>query len=245
MAGLIDGQRRDGRGIDELRKVQFIPDVNPYAEGSVEVCFGQTKLLCTASIEEEIPRWMEPDSGGWITAEYGMLPRSTHTRMKREAAAGKQGGRTLEIQRLIGRALRRAIDLKALGGITIRLDCDVVVADGGTRTAAISGGWVALNLALNKAKAKGVVPAELALTHIAAVSVGKVSGELCLDLCYDEDANAQFDLNLVFDERNDIIEVQGTAEQGVINVGELNELITLGQLGARQIIEAQKQALRG
>ena len=222
-----------------MRDVRIVSGVNPYAEGSVEVRFGNTKLLITASVEEEVPRWMEQGSGGWITAEYGMLPRATHTRSRREAASGKQGGRTLEIQRLIGRALRAAVDLKEIEGLTIRLDCDVLTADGGTRTAAISGGWVALHQAIEWCKKKKMVAVDTELRGIAAVSLGIVDGEPRLDLCYEEDSAAEFDLNVVMNGDLSLIEVQGTAENGDISREDLNTLITLAEKGVREVFEIQ------
>lgn len=220
------------------------PGVSPYAEGSVEVSFGNTKVLVTASVEQETPRWMVPGSGGWITAEYGMLPRSTHTRCRREAASGKQEGRTLEIQRLIGRALRAAVDLKKMDGITIRFDCDVIVADGGTRTAAISGAWVALAQAISWLQARGQA-VDLELKQIAAVSVGVVGGTEVVDLCYDEDSTADFDLNLVFTDNGELIEIQGTAERMSIPLASLQRLLGAGLTSCKEIMEIQRAAAAG
>ena len=240
----MNNKRLDGRLPDELRELRIVPGVSPYAEGSAEVNFGKTKLLVTASIEQEIPSWMPQGSGGWITAEYGMLPRSTHTRNKREAASGKQGGRTLEIQRLIGRSLRAAVDLSCLGPITIRCDCDVLCADGGTRAAAICGGWVALYEAVSWAVRQGLAPAQTRLMHVAAVSVGVVRGTACLDLCYEEDSQAEFDLNLVFTESFELVEIQGTGEKKTLALDSLRELIELGKRGAERIIAEQKEVIR-
>ena len=237
-------ERIDKRSAAELRNVSITSGVSPYAEGSAEVCFGETKVLVTASVEQETPRWMQEGSGGWITAEYGMLPRATHTRSRREASAGKQGGRTLEIQRLIGRALRAALDLSLLEGSTIKLDCDVIVADGGTRTAAISGGWVALHQALSWMKSEKLVPADLVVSHIAAVSVGVVDGTSVVDLCYEEDSSADFDLNLVFNGSTELIEIQGTAEKGAISRAALDELLDLGVAASKQIIDEQQRAIK-
>lgn len=218
--------------------------VSPYAEGSCEVAFGQTRVLCTATVENETPRWMKQgEETGWITAEYGMLPRATHTRSKREAASGKQGGRTLEIQRLIGRALRQAVDLSAIKGLTVRLDCDVLCADGGTRTASISGAWVALARALERAHEAGIIATMPRMTHIAAISVGKVAGEILLDLDYAEDSHADFDLNVVLNEHGGIIEVQGTGEKGAISEDELGALLRNARKGIAEIIELQKRTL--
>ncbi len=238
-------RRRDGRFYNELREIKFISGVNPYAEGSCEVNFGNTKLLCTATIEENVPDWLKGKGEGWITAEYGMLPRATHTRTKREAASGKQGGRTMEIQRLIGRALRQAVSLRSLGEVTIRLDCDVLCADGGTRCAGISGAWVALILALQEACRKKIIPTVPAVVPLAAVSVGVVEGRTILDLCYEEDSSAEFDLNLVFLEDGSLVEIQGTAEKKTLQFKDILPLIELGRMGAENIIKLSKQAVHG
>ena len=235
--------RPDGRKLDELRVITLAPQPCGYAEGAVEVAFGKTKILVTASIERELPKWIDKQGRGWITAEYGMLPRATHTRSRREAVSGKQGGRTLEIQRLIGRSLRQAVNLDLLGEMTIILDCDVLCADGGTRTAAITGGWLALAQALRFAERAGIVSAPVSLTQVAAVSVGMVNGRGALDLCYEEDSAAEFDLNLVFNERRELIEIQGTGERRAINTLELMQLIELGAAGIEKIFAAQLQAL--
>ena len=237
--------RVDGRSALELRPVSIVRGVNPYAEGSAEVCFGKTKLLITVSLEREVPPWMakDPNAGGWLTAEYGMLPRATHTRNKREAASGKQGGRTLEIQRLIGRALRAAVDLKKLPGLTLRFDCDVICADGGTRTAAITGSWVALYDAVAWAKAQGLVTSECEVNRVAAISLGFVRGELLVDLCYEEDSQADFDLNLVVDDRQRIIEVQGTAERSPLSQPQMNELLTRGMEATAKLMQLQQSAI--
>ncbi|MCB0345630.1 MAG: ribonuclease PH [Bdellovibrionales bacterium] len=231
-----------GRKPEQMREVRMIPGVSPYAEGSCEVSFGSTKVLCTASIEKEVPRWLVEQGGGWITAEYGMLPRSTHTRMGREAARGKQGGRTLEIQRLIGRALRRAVPLAQLSGLTIQVDCDVIVADGGTRTAAISGGWVAVFQAINWAKTNGLVSEDVVVSPVSAISVGVVGGSPVVDLCYEQDSSADFDCNLVFAQGGNLIEIQGTAEQDDISIAQLTELIDLGYKAAGEIFTIQTAA---
>ncbi len=235
--------RPDGRKSDELRPLTITAGVNPYAEGSARVECGRTQLLITASVEKEIPKWMTPEKGGWITAEYGMLPRSTHTRNKREAAQGKQSGRTLEIQRLIGRALRVAIDLKSLTGLTIRLDCDVLSADGGTRTAAISGGWVALYQAIRWAKSEGLVPPEYSVKQVAAISVGVFGGQPLVDLCYEEDSAADFDMNLVFDDSLRLVEIQGTAEKDSVSTDMLSKLLLLGESSARRIMKIQRSVV--
>lgn len=221
----------------------MIPGVNPYAEGSCEVSFGATKVLVTASVLREVPRWMENKGVGWITAEYGMLPRATHTRSTREASTGKQGGRTMEIQRLIGRALRQAVSPTLFPGITVRIDCDVLCADGGTRVASICGGWIALALALEWVKGQGLLTGPLVLEPIAAISVGVLEGVSILDLCYEEDSKAEFDLNLVFNGKGEVIEIQGTAEKRPLSSKQLTDLIGLGAQGIQHLIEIQKQAL--
>lgn len=236
-------QRSDGRAKTEMRSVVIVPGVNPYAEGSAEVRFGNTTVLITASVEREIPKWMDAPTRGWITAEYGMLPRSTHTRNRREASAGKQGGRTLEIQRLIGRALRQAVPLTQIPGITISLDCDVLVADGGTRTAAITGGWVALYQAIRWAQAQGLVDPAVEVAPVAAVSVGRFNGQSIVDLAYEEDSKAEFDLNLVFNGGQELIEIQGTAEGAPMAVASLNELLELGTRAATTLFEEQRRAV--
>jgi len=239
--------RSDGRAPNQLRPVSIRTAANPYAEGSAEIRFGKTQVLCCVSIEREVPAWMqragsEPKTG-WITAEYGMLPRATHTRNRRESSQGKQGGRTLEIQRLIGRALRRAIDLTLLPGLTVRIDCDVLVADGGTRTAAISGAWVALKQAIEWAHTNQLIAVLPPVKPIAAVSVGILEGRPLLDLAYDEDSAADFDLNVVADHEGRIIEIQGTGEKSDITRDELSRLIDLGFVGINSILEIQQAAL--
>ncbi len=230
--------RQDGRKNSELRPIEFVPGINPYAEGSCRAKFGATEVFVTATVERERPRWLGEGSGGWITAEYGMLPRATHTRSSREAVLGKQGGRTMEIQRLIGRALRAAVQLNALGEVTIRIDCDVLCADGGTRVASICGGWVALVHALKKLSYAGnIIP-------IAAISLGVVGGELLVDLSYEEDSKAEFDLNLVCNGSFELIEIQGTAERGPVTGGSLQEMVSLGRTAAERIISLQQDAVR-
>lgn len=238
-----NGTRVDGRAAVELRPFTIGSGVNPYAEGAVEVRCGQTVVLVTCSVEREVPPWMSALPGGWITAEYGMLPRSTHTRNRREAASGKQSGRTLEIQRLIGRALRAAVDLKSLPPVTLRFDCDVLCADGGTRTAAISGAWVALAQAAQWLHREGLAPFPIPLVQVAALSAGFVRGTPCVDLCYEEDSKADFDLNIVVDERLRCIEVQGTAERGSYPFAALNELIGLTLPAIEKVMEIQRAAI--
>lgn len=207
--------------------------------------FGRTKVICTATIDERIPRWMRDENRGWITGEYGMLPRSTHSRMGREAARGKQGGRTVEIQRLIGRSLRAAIDLEALGPRTVTLDCDVIQADGGTRTTAISGAFVALADALNTMLDAGTLEKNPLIEPVAAVSVGIYGNTPVLDLDYDEDCEAETDMNVVMTAGGEFIEIQGTAEGKPFPRTELDELLRLAELGINQIIAKQKEALEG
>ncbi len=237
--------RPSGRRNDELRAVKFTRGYTRHAEGSVLVEFGNTKVLCTASVEETVPSFLRGTGQGWVTAEYGMLPRSTHTRSQREAAKGKQTGRTQEIQRLIGRALRAVIDLKALGDRTITLDCDVLQADGGTRTAAISGGYVALMDAINALMRKGVIKNNPVHAQIAAISVGIWSGLPVLDLDYAEDSNAETDMNVVMNNGGAFVEIQGTAEGHAFHRHELDELLNLAVQGINQLHALQLEALRG
>jgi len=235
--------RPSGRQPGELRPIQLTRGYTKHAEGSVLVAFGDTKVICTASVEERVPRWMKGQGQGWITAEYGMLPRSTGDRMGREASRGKQGGRTLEIQRLIGRSLRAAIDLKALGERTITLDCDVIQADGGTRTASITGACVALYDAINHTRKLGLIESDPLLGMVASVSVGIHNGAQVLDLDYAEDSNAETDMNVVMNEQGGFIEVQGTAEGETYNRNELNAMLDLAEQGIQQIIKIQRETL--
>ncbi len=237
--------RPSGRAPDEMRPVRFQTGFTRHAEGSVLASFGDTRVICTASVEEKVPRWMEPDSGGWITAEYGMLPRATHTRTSREASRGRQGGRTMEIQRLIGRSLRAAVDLDKLGPRTITIDCDVIQADGGTRTAAISGGFVALALALETLKRAGRLEDDPLRQPVAAVSVGIFQGQPILDLDYAEDSAAETDMNLVMNRDLAFIEIQGTAEGAPFGRDELDRMIDLARKGIGEIVAAQQTALAG
>jgi len=235
--------RRDGRRPDELRPVSFEPGYTQHAEGSVLVAFGGTRVLCTASVETRVPPWLKGRGSGWITAEYGMLPRSTHTRSPREAARGKQGGRTLEIQRLIGRSLRAVVDLQALGERTVTLDCDVLQADGGTRTASITGGYVALRLAVGRLIRKRELRTDPIHGQIAAVSVGIVAGTPVLDLDYSEDSDAETDMNVVMNEAGGFVEVQGTAEGHAFQRGELEQMLDLASAGIGELLAAQQTAL--
>jgi ribonuclease PH len=235
--------RPSGRAPDELRLVRITRRFTRHAEGSVLVEFGDTRVLCTASVEDGVPAFLRNSGRGWITAEYGMLPRSTHTRSKREAASGKQGGRTLEIQRLIGRALRAVVDLKALGERTVTIDCDVLQADGGTRTAAITGGYVALVDALDTLVRKGVLRDSPIHGQVAAVSVGIWAGAPVLDLDYAEDSDAETDMNVVMNNGGGFIEVQGTAEGHALRRHELDELLNLAVNGIGQLLAKQLEAL--
>lgn len=235
--------RPSGRAFDQLRDINITRHYTKHAEGSVLVEFGETKVICTASATEGVPRFLKGSGEGWITAEYGMLPRSTHSRMDREAARGKQGGRTLEIQRLIGRSLRSSIDMKSFGENTIIVDCDVIQADGGTRTAAITGGMVAVMDALYHLKRKNVIKNDPLKHLIAAVSVGIYQGQPVLDLDYAEDSNAHTDMNVIMNDENKFIEVQGTAEDGAFDMDELNALLDLARTGISDLIELQKQVL--
>jgi len=234
--------RPSGRSPDEMRPVVFLRDYTKHAEGSVLVSFGDTRVICTASVDNRQPRWMREENRGWITAEYGMLPRSTHERMGREAARGKQGGRTMEIQRLIGRALRAAVDLEKLGPRTITLDCDVIQADGGTRTASISGAFVALRDAVDRLLAEGILEEDPIQLNVASVSVGICQGVPVLDLDYAEDSDAGTDMNIVMDARGRFIEVQGTAEGSPFNDDEMRAMLDLAHKGIREIVAEQKVA---
>jgi len=235
--------RPSGRTSNQLRPIQITRQFTNHAEGSVLIEMGETRVLCTASVEEGVPRFLKGKKQGWLTAEYGMLPRATHTRNSREAARGKQSGRTQEIQRLIGRSLRAAIDLSLLGEHTITIDCDVLQADGGTRTASISGGCIALVEAVDYLLRKKKIKTNPIKHMIAAVSVGIYKGTPVLDLDYPEDSVAETDMNIVMNEENGFIEIQGTAEGATFTQQELAEMMTLGQQGIKEIIEAQKAAL--
>lgn len=235
--------RPSGREPDQMRPVIFTPNFTKHAEGSVLAEFGDTRVLCTASVESRVPPWLRGAGHGWVTGEYGMLPRSTHSRSAREAARGKQGGRTLEIQRLIGRSLRAATDLDALGERTVTLDCDVLQADGGTRTAAISGAYVALLIAMQKLCKDRQLKMNPVHGQIAAVSVGIYKGVPVLDLDYEEDSQAETDMNVVMNEAGRFVEVQGTAEGHAFTREELDTLLELASAGVSEIIEAQNVAI--
>lgn len=235
--------RQDGRDPTSLRPVEIIPGYLKYPEGSVLIAAGDTRVICTASVEDKVPPFLKGEGKGWITAEYGMLPRSTQTRTVREASRGHLSGRTQEIQRLIGRSLRAVVDLEALGERTIWLDCDVLQADGGTRTAAITGSFVALALALNSLVAAGQLASLPLRDFLAAVSVGKVDGELLLDLAFDEDSRAEVDMNVVMTGSGLLVEVQGTAEGSPFSEQELLAMLALARQGIARLIEVQKQVL--
>jgi ribonuclease PH len=239
----IPMQRPSGRAAEQLREISITRNYTCHAEGSVLVCFGDTRVICTASVEKGVPSFMRGDGRGWVTAEYGMLPRSTGTRMGREASRGKQGGRTLEIQRLIGRSLRAVLDLTRLGENTITVDCDVIQADGGTRTAAVTGACVALVDAINYLQRKKVIVDDPLLQMVASVSVGIYQGTAVLDLDYSEDSIADTDMNVVMGESGGFIEVQGTAERTPFARAELNGMLDLAAQGIEQLIIQQKAAL--
>jgi ribonuclease PH len=235
--------RPSGRAANQLRDIAIDRNFTCHAEGSVLVSFGNTKVICTASIEEGVPRFLRGKNSGWITAEYGMLPRSTGSRMGREAARGKQGGRTLEIQRLIGRSLRAAVDLSLLGEHTITLDCDVIQADGGTRTASITGAFVALVDAINRLQRERKIKTDPLRDFVASVSVGVYQGEAVLDLDYIEDSKADTDLNVVMTEAGEFIEVQGTAEAAPFTRAQLDQMLDLAAAGITQLVACQRSAL--
>jgi len=235
--------RPSGRNPDQLRSIKFTRNYTKHAEGSVLVEFGDTKVLCTATVEDRIPRWLKGKGQGWVTAEYGMLPRSTNSRMGREAARGKQGGRTMEIQRLIARSLRAVVNLQALGERNITVDCDVIQADGGTRTASITGGFVALADAMQWLVDAGKLPKNPIIGQVASVSVGIFDGTPVLDLDYEEDSNAETDMNVVMNDAGAYIEVQGTAEGHAFRRDELDAMLALAQSGIEELIVHQRDAL--
>ncbi|MDF1756899.1 MAG: ribonuclease PH [Legionellaceae bacterium] len=234
--------RPSKREIDQLRDIKFTRNYTKHAEGSVLVEFGQTRVLCNASVVDSVPRFLKGKNQGWITAEYAMLPRATNSRTDREASKGKQSGRTLEIQRLIGRSMRGCIDLKQLGETTITLDCDVIQADGGTRTAAITGACVALKDALDWMEKREKLRKKVTFNHIGAVSVGIYRGQVVLDLDYAEDVIAETDMNVVMNEAGEFIEIQGTAEDGSFNKNQLTDLLSLAESGITKLIQLQKEA---
>lgn len=236
--------RIDNRENNQLRPISFVRNFTKHAEGAVLVSYGDTKVLCTASIETQVPRWLKGTGKGWITAEYGMLPRATHERTQREAAKGKQSGRTQEIQRLIGRSLRAMVDLEKLGENTIHIDCDVLQADGGTRTASITGAAVALVDALEKLQTAKKLKADPLVGLVAAVSVGIKNGEVLLDLNYSEDSSCDTDLNVVMTQKGEFIEIQGTAEEKPFTRAQVDEMLAIAEEGIKQLI-AEQQAVLG
>lgn len=234
---------RKNRNFDELRKIEFIPNINRYAEGSCLAKFGNTHVICTATIEQKVPVWLKNRGSGWVTAEYGMLPRSTHTRVDREAARGKQSGRSQEIQRLIGRSLRSVVNLEMIGERQIKIDCDVIQADGGTRTASISGAFVALSIAINKFSLNFNIKKKIINEHIAAISCGILSEKIYLDLDYEEDSNAEVDANFVISEKNHFVEIQSTAEKKLFTENQFFEMKNLATTAIQKIISLQKNAI--
>ncbi|MCL6269726.1 ribonuclease PH [Sansalvadorimonas sp. 2012CJ34-2] len=235
--------RPSGRAADELREIKITRHYTKHAEGSVLVEFGDTKVICTASLDRNVPRWLKGTNQGWVTAEYGMLPRATGERNNREASRGKQGGRTLEIQRLIGRSLRAAVDLKRLGDNTITVDCDVIQADGGTRTASITGACVAMIDCLRHMQRNKIIRDDPLKQLIASVSVGIYNGNAVLDLDYAEDSNAETDMNVVMTEKGGFIEVQGTAEGAPFDQDEMDAMLTLARKGINDLLDIQRNAL--
>jgi ribonuclease PH len=245
MTYTIPMRRSWGRGLDGLRPVSIETNPIPHAEGSAYIKLGNTHVLCTATVDENVPRWMKGSGSGWVTAEYSLLPRSTRERTDREAVRGKQGGRTVEIQRLIGRSLRAVTDMKALGERQVILDCDVIMADGGTRCAAITGAYVALALAGNHLVESKKLKRSPLNSAVAAVSVGVVNGVPLLDLDYNEDVKASVDANIVMTDKGDFVEVQGTAEGDPFSMDTLTRLLGLADDGIRQLLEAQQSAIEG
>lgn len=241
----VSSLRADGRAANQLRPLRFQNGIAPHATGSTLIEWGNTRVICGVTVEENVPRWMKEQNvvGGWITAEYSMLPYSTLQRKSRDITKGKIDGRSQEIQRLIGRAMRAAIDLQKLGPRTIWIDCDVLQADGGTRTAAISGSYVALSIAIRRLLDEGKIPENPLLHAVAAVSVGIVEKRAMLDLCYTEDAAAEVDFNLVMNSAGDFIELQGSGEESTFNEKQLAELLSLGKAGIRELLAAQQAAL--
>lgn len=235
--------RPSGRAPDQLRDITITRHYTKHAEGSVLIEFGDTKVICTATVEAKVPGFLRGQGQGWVTAEYGMLPRSTGSRMGREAARGKQGGRTVEIQRLIGRSLRAAVDLKALGEHSITIDCDVIQADGGTRTASITGGYVALVDAVNHMLSTKMITADPIINHVASISVGVYNGIPVMDLDYAEDSNCETDMNLVMTDEGRFVEIQGTAEGEPFSPEELQAMLDLGKQAIDQLIDKQREAL--
>ncbi|MBP6407421.1 MAG: ribonuclease PH [Fusobacteriaceae bacterium] len=235
--------RDDGRGLNQLREIKITPNYIIHPEGSVLIEFGNTKVICTATVQDGVPPFLRNSGKGWLTAEYSMLPRATETRNQREAAKGKLTGRTMEIQRLIGRALRTAVDLDSLGEKTIMLDCDVIQADGGTRTASITGAYVALAIACKRVLKDGKIKRDVLKENVAAISVGIVDRKAMLDLKYTEDSAAEVDMNVVMNKKMELIEVQGTGEESTFSRGELNAMLDFAEKGLKEIFELQDKAI--
>jgi ribonuclease PH len=237
--------RTDGRAPDQLRNIEYILDVAPHAAGSVLIAFGNTRVICTACINEEVPRWMKVQNvkGGWLTAEYSMLPYSTLERKDRESSRGKPDGRSTEIQRLIGRSLRAVVDLEKLGARTLYVDCDVLQADGGTRTAAITGACIAVSVAFNRLLEKGKITRQPLKKKLAAVSVGILKGETLLDLCYEEDAAADVDSNIVLTEDGEFVEIQGSGEEATFTEAQLHSMLEYGRKGIKELVAIQGEAI--
>ncbi|MBX7173318.1 MAG: ribonuclease PH [Pyrinomonadaceae bacterium] len=236
-------ERKDKRAIDQLRNTKITPNISPYAEGSALIEVGNTKVICTASVEEKVPPFLRNKGTGWVTAEYAMLPRATQTRTQRETL--RPSGRTQEIQRLIGRSLRAVVDTKTLGERQILIDCDVILADGGTRCASITGAYVAMSLAIKKLMAKGILKKSPILSEVAAVSVGIIEETAILDLCYDEDSTAEVDMNIVCTGAGKFIEIQGTAEREPFSREQMNEMLELAEKGINHLFTIQRYALNG
>ncbi len=236
-------QRFDGRNVDQIRAVKMTNNYLIHAEGSVLIEMGLTKVICTASVEEKTAQHLRGSGKGWVTAEYGMLPRSTGTRKMRDSTRGKVDGRTMEIQRLIGRALRSVVDMEKMGERTIWIDCDVIQADGGTRTASITGAFVAMLEAFRKLKEAGTIAEIPVKNYVSAISIGKVSDEILLDLCYEEDSRAQVDMNVVMTDQGEYIELQGTGEDAPFKASELSAMLALAEKGCKELMEAQKQII--
>lgn len=237
--------RSDGRGRDQIRPVKITRNFNKYAEGSVLIEMGDTKVICTASVEEKVPPFLRDKGQGWVTAEYAMLPRATHDRSPREAVKGKQGGRTLEIQRLVGRALRAVVDMTQMGERSIWIDCDVIQADGGTRTASITGSFIALADAFEALRKKGLIKQRPLLDYLAAISVGKIDGQTMVDLAYSEDSAAEVDMNVVMTGQGRFVELQGTAERYSFDKKDFDEFLALGWQGIEQLVAMQKELIGG
>jgi ribonuclease PH len=237
-------KRIDGRAYDELRPIEIIPGYQSFAEGSALIKLGKTHVLCAVSVEERVPGYLKGTGSGWVTAEYSMLPRATQTRSQRDSVSGHVGGRSQEIQRLIGRSLRAVTDMKALGERTLLVDCDVIQADGGTRTASITGAYVALHLALQKLQHMGVISKIPLKSAVAATSVGIVNTYNMMDLCYDEDSQAGVDFNIVMTSKGEFVEVQGTAEGKPFTKQSIDDLLALGQKGIQQLFKAQEEVLK-